>query len=77
MFLTCRAAGRAWSARARGVLLAFGGHATREAIVVDMEHQSMLGRAATLEDVGKVAAFVGSDRASTMTAARPTSAAAP
>jgi 3-oxoacyl-[acyl-carrier protein] reductase len=29
----------------------------------------MLGRAATLEDVGHVAAFVASDRARTMTAA--------
>ena len=29
----------------------------------------MLGRAATLEDVGNVAAFVASDRARTMTAA--------
>jgi 3-oxoacyl-[acyl-carrier protein] reductase len=45
------------------------GTAGREAIVGDTEHQSLLGRAATLEDVGKVAAFVGSDRASTMTAA--------
>jgi cysteine desulfurase len=31
--------------------------------------QSMLGRGATLEDVGNVAAFVASDRARTMTAA--------
>jgi 3-oxoacyl-[acyl-carrier protein] reductase len=30
---------------------------------------TMLGRAATLEDVGNVAAFVASDRARTMTAA--------
>ena len=29
----------------------------------------MLGRAATLEDVGNVAAFVASDRARTLTAA--------
>jgi 3-oxoacyl-[acyl-carrier protein] reductase len=41
----------------------------REAIVADIEKQSMLGRAATLEDVGNVAAFVASDRARTMTAA--------
>jgi 3-oxoacyl-[acyl-carrier protein] reductase len=41
----------------------------REAIVADMERQTMLGRAATLEDVGNVAAFVASDRARTMTAA--------
>lgn len=31
--------------------------------------QTMLGRAATLEDVGNVAAFVASDRARAMTAA--------
>lgn len=30
--------------------------------------RTMLGRAATLEDVGKVAAFAASDRARTMTA---------
>jgi 3-oxoacyl-[acyl-carrier protein] reductase len=41
----------------------------REAIVEGIERQTMLGRAATLEDVGNVAAFVASDRARTMTAA--------
>jgi 3-oxoacyl-[acyl-carrier protein] reductase len=41
----------------------------REAIVGDIERQTMLGRVATLEDVGNVAAFVASDRARTMTAA--------
>jgi 3-oxoacyl-[acyl-carrier protein] reductase len=41
----------------------------REAIVASIEEQTMLGRAATLEDVGTVAAFVASDRARTMTAA--------
>jgi 3-oxoacyl-[acyl-carrier protein] reductase len=41
----------------------------REAIVEGMENATMLGRAATLEDVGNVAAFVASDRARTMTAA--------
>jgi 3-oxoacyl-[acyl-carrier protein] reductase len=41
----------------------------REAIVEGMEKATMLGRAATLEDVGNVAAFVASDRARTMTAA--------
>jgi 3-oxoacyl-[acyl-carrier protein] reductase len=41
----------------------------REAIVGDMEGQTMLGRPATFEDVGNVAAFVASDRARTMTAA--------
>ena len=40
----------------------------REAIVADIEKLTMLGRAATLEDVGNVAAFVASDRARTMTA---------
>jgi NAD(P)-dependent dehydrogenase (short-subunit alcohol dehydrogenase family) len=41
----------------------------REAIVEGIEQQTMLGRAATLEDVGNVAALVASDRARTMTAA--------
>jgi NAD(P)-dependent dehydrogenase (short-subunit alcohol dehydrogenase family) len=41
----------------------------RQAIVEDIERMTMLGRAATLEDVGNVAAFVASDRARTMTAA--------
>jgi 3-oxoacyl-[acyl-carrier protein] reductase len=44
----------------------FGG---REAIAEGIERLTMLGRAATLEDVGNVAAFVASDRARTMTAA--------
>jgi 3-oxoacyl-[acyl-carrier protein] reductase len=34
-----------------------------------MVKETMLGRAATLEDVGNVAAFVASDRARSMTAA--------
>jgi 3-oxoacyl-[acyl-carrier protein] reductase len=38
-------------------------------IIRDIEEMTMLGRAATLEDVGNVAAFVASDRARTMTAA--------
>jgi NAD(P)-dependent dehydrogenase (short-subunit alcohol dehydrogenase family) len=41
----------------------------RARIVEGIETQTMLGRAATLEDVGDVAAFVASDRARTMTAA--------
>jgi 3-oxoacyl-[acyl-carrier protein] reductase len=49
----------------------------RDAIVEDIERQTMLGRAATLEDVGNVAAFAASDRARTMTAATATSAAGP
>jgi enoyl-[acyl-carrier-protein] reductase (NADH) len=44
----------------------FGG---REAITKGMEQATMLGRAATLADVGNVAAFVASDLARTMTAA--------
>jgi 3-oxoacyl-[acyl-carrier protein] reductase len=42
--------------------------ADREAITEMIVGQTMLGRAATLEDVGKVAAFAASDHARTMTA---------
>ena len=41
----------------------------RGAIVEGIEQQTMLGRAATLEDVGHAAAFAASDRARSMTAA--------
>ncbi len=41
----------------------------REAIVEGIEKETMLGRAATLEDVGNAAALAASDRARTMTAA--------
>jgi 3-oxoacyl-[acyl-carrier protein] reductase len=41
----------------------------RERIVGDIEKMTMLGRAATLEDVGNAAAFAASDWARTMTAA--------
>ena len=41
----------------------------REALVRSLEDMTMLGRTATLEDVGNIAAFVASDRARTMTAA--------
>jgi 3-oxoacyl-[acyl-carrier protein] reductase len=41
----------------------------REAIVEGIEKETMLGRAATLEDVGNAAAFAASDQARTMTAA--------
>jgi 3-oxoacyl-[acyl-carrier protein] reductase len=41
----------------------------REAITEGIRSQTMLGRPATLEDVGNVAAFVASDQARTMTAA--------
>jgi 3-oxoacyl-[acyl-carrier protein] reductase len=40
-----------------------------DAIAESITEATMLGRAATLEDVGQVAAFVASDRARTMTAA--------
>jgi len=40
----------------------------RERIVADIEARTMLGRSATLEDVGNVAAFAASDRARSMTA---------
>lgn len=41
----------------------------REEIETGIVSQTMLGRAATLRDVGEVAAFVASDRARSMTAA--------
>ena len=41
----------------------------REKIVEMIERQTLLGRAATLEDVGNAAAFAASDRARSMTAA--------
>jgi 3-oxoacyl-[acyl-carrier protein] reductase len=41
----------------------------REAIVEGIEKETMLGRAANLEDVGNAAAFAASDLARTMTAA--------
>jgi 3-oxoacyl-[acyl-carrier protein] reductase len=41
----------------------------REAIVEGIEKETMLGWAATLEDVGNAAAFAASERARTMTAA--------
>ena len=43
--------------------------AGREEIAAGIAGLTMLGCAATLEDVGNVAAFVASDRARTMTAA--------
>ena len=46
-----------------------GGLDGREAIVEGIGKETMLGRAATLEDVGNAAAFVASDMARTMTAA--------
>ena len=41
----------------------------RDRIAAMITGETLLGRAATLEDVGHVAAFVASDRARTMTAA--------
>lgn len=41
----------------------------REEIVGGIEKLTLLGRAATFEDVGQVAAFAASDRAPTITAA--------
>ena len=40
----------------------------RDAIVVGIEHETLLGRAATLADVGNVAAFLASGQARTLTA---------
>lgn len=42
--------------------------AGREAVIDEIEGKTMLGRAATLEDVGNVAAFAASDWARAMTA---------
>jgi enoyl-[acyl-carrier-protein] reductase (NADH) len=41
----------------------------RQAIVGDITGRTMLGRAATLEDVGNVAVFAASDHARTITGA--------
>jgi enoyl-[acyl-carrier-protein] reductase (NADH) len=41
----------------------------REKIVEMIEEQTLLGRAATLEDIGNAAAFAASDWARSMTAA--------
>jgi 3-oxoacyl-[acyl-carrier protein] reductase len=41
----------------------------RESVVELIEGTTLLGRAATLEDVGNAAAFAASDRARSMTAA--------
>jgi 3-oxoacyl-[acyl-carrier protein] reductase len=40
----------------------------KDAITVNIAQQTLLGRAATLADVGTVAAFVASDHARTLTA---------
>ena len=42
--------------------------AEKDKITTSIEQETLLGRAATLEDVGNVAAFVASDRARTLTA---------
>ena len=46
-----------------------GSFERRDDIVAGIEGATMLGRAATLEDLAEVAAFVASDRARSMTAA--------
>jgi 3-oxoacyl-[acyl-carrier protein] reductase len=55
--------------RTGGVPDSIPGFEGRDALVEGIEQQTLLGRAATLEDVGNVAAFVASDRARSMTAA--------
>jgi 3-oxoacyl-[acyl-carrier protein] reductase len=60
---------RAVTLRSGGVPDSIPDFEGRDAIVEGIEKETMLGRAATLEDVGEVAAFVASDRARTMTAA--------
>ncbi|MGH2963211.1 MAG: SDR family NAD(P)-dependent oxidoreductase [Solirubrobacterales bacterium] len=52
-----------------GVPASTEGIEAQDEIVEMIEAASLLGRAATVEDVGNVAAFVASDRARTMTAA--------
>ena len=42
--------------------------AEKDKIAASIEQETLLGRAATLEDVGNVAAFVASDHARTLTA---------
>jgi 3-oxoacyl-[acyl-carrier protein] reductase len=44
------------------------GFAAKAEITASIEQETLLGRAATLADVGNVAAFVASDRARTLTA---------
>ncbi len=76
-FLTARAAARQMTKQGSGVILAFGGaddpvpdyNIGGFQIALHVVEATMLKRAATLEDVGNVAAFVASDRAGTMTAA--------
>ena len=55
--------------RSGGVPESIGDEERRAAIADSIEGASLLGRAATLDDVGNVAAFVASDEARTMTAA--------
>jgi NAD(P)-dependent dehydrogenase (short-subunit alcohol dehydrogenase family) len=52
-----------------GVPGSIGDDEQRAAIADSIEGASLLGRAATLDDVGNVAAFVASDEARSMTAA--------
>ena len=55
--------------RTGGVPASLGDAEGYEEIVEGMHAATMPGRAATLEDVGNVAAFIASDQARTMTAA--------
>jgi NAD(P)-dependent dehydrogenase (short-subunit alcohol dehydrogenase family) len=55
--------------RTGGVPETIGDDETRERITKSIEEASLVGRAATREDVANVAAFVASDQARTMTAA--------
>ena len=55
--------------RSGGVPESIGDEEQRAAIADSIEGASLLGRAATLDDVANVAAFVASDEARTMTAA--------
>jgi 3-oxoacyl-[acyl-carrier protein] reductase len=41
---------------------------TRDEIIAGMQEQTILKRQASLDELGKVAAFMASDRAGTMTA---------
>ena len=50
------------------VIYGAGGFAEKDAITASIDQETLLGRAATLADVGNVAAFVASDQARTLTA---------
>ncbi len=60
---------RAVTLRTGGVPEAVPDFEGRDAIVDDIVKETMLGRAATLEDIGNAAAFAASDKGRMMTAA--------